>query len=340
MIYLHGIGHFHPENVITNSFLADLDIGCSEEWIVERLGIESRRTVLDLDYIRYTKNRDPRQAIEASAYTHAEIGARAAEMALERAGVSAEDIGLLICGSSAPEHVSPAEAARVAAELGITVPCLDITSACTTFGAQIFMLNGMEQKAAPPYILLVNPESLTQVVDYSDRRSVPIFGDCATAAVVSLSLPSPLWIDKCVLESNPAGWNKVMVPRLEHFIQDGNAVQGFAIRKATEGLRRIQAECSSKGVYSVKFIGHQANLGMLRTVAERCNIPESNHWHNVVEYGNTGCASAPSVLSQNWERLRHGDHVALVLVGSGLTWISMIIEVGDKVEGDNRHDLR
>ncbi|MDD5476264.1 MAG: 3-oxoacyl-[acyl-carrier-protein] synthase III C-terminal domain-containing protein, partial [Syntrophales bacterium] len=114
---------------------------------------------------------------------------------------------------------------------------------------------------------------------------------------------------------------------LDHFSQDGNAVQGFAIRKATEGLRRLQADYNGAGADRFKFIGHQANMGMLKTVCERCGIEESNHWYNVIEYGNTGCASAPSILSQRWENLEHGDHVALVLVGSGLTWISMMVKV-------------
>ncbi len=331
MLYLHGIGHFHPETLITNAFLADLDIGCSEEWIMERLGIESRRTVLDLDYIRTTRNNDPRGAREASSYTQAQMGARAARSALERAGVNAEDIGLVLCGSSASDYLSPAQASCVAAELGITAPCLDVNSACSSFGTQATMLSGMRPDALPPFILMVNPESLTQVVDYSDRRAVPIFGDCATAAVVSASVPSNIAIESCRIESNPGGWNKVMVPRHKHFSQDGNAVQGFAIRKATEGLRRLQAEYGD----GLKFIGHQANLGMLKTVSERCGIDETDHWNNVVKYGNTGCSSAPSVLSQHWDQLTPGDRVALVLVGSGLTWVSLMVTVNGAIKQES-----
>ncbi len=73
-LYLHGLGHFHPENQITNLFLEELDIGTDEEWILDRVGIRSRRTVLSLDYIRDTRNRDPNQAMEASLYTHADTG--------------------------------------------------------------------------------------------------------------------------------------------------------------------------------------------------------------------------------------------------------------------------
>ena len=85
---LLGLGHYNPANEITNRFLEDLDIGTNDEWILERTGIRSRRTVLPLDYIRETRNADPRAAIEAADISNAQLGARAARMALDRAGVS------------------------------------------------------------------------------------------------------------------------------------------------------------------------------------------------------------------------------------------------------------
>src|SRR5512136_2673623 len=99
MIYLHGLGHFYPENVITNRFLSDLDIGSSEEWIEERVGIHERHTVLPLEYIRATKNRDVHEAQEASLYTNGQTAARAARMAIQRAGITTADIGMVISGS-------------------------------------------------------------------------------------------------------------------------------------------------------------------------------------------------------------------------------------------------
>ncbi len=107
MLYLHGLGHFYPENVVTNRFLSDLDIGSSVEWIEERVGIRERHTVLPLDYIRETKNRDVRAAQEASLYTNGQTAARAARMALERAGIAVEDIGMVVSGSSWPRRPRP-----------------------------------------------------------------------------------------------------------------------------------------------------------------------------------------------------------------------------------------
>ena len=107
-LYVHGLGHFHPENEITNKFLESLDIGTSDEWIMERVGIRSRRTVLPLDYIRETRNADPREAERVNVYDNGQLGARAAKLAVERAGISMSDIGMVIGGGCAPDFaISP-----------------------------------------------------------------------------------------------------------------------------------------------------------------------------------------------------------------------------------------
>ncbi|MEN6320201.1 MAG: ketoacyl-ACP synthase III [Syntrophaceae bacterium] len=326
MLYLHGIGHFYPENIITNPFLEELNIGTSEEWIMERVGIRTRRTVLPLDYIRETKNRNPREAFAAGLYNNAQTGAAASRMAIARAGIKPEDIGLVISGSSAPDNVSPAEAATVAAELGIDVTCFDLNSACSSFGMQIHFLSNMKPEALPPFILVVNPENLTRCVDYSDRKSAVLFGDGSAASIVSASIPSRMAFAACASESKPSSWDKVSIPRMGYFQQDGNVVQGFAIRKTTESIRSLQDSFYVNGDRFI-FIGHQANVGMLKTVCERTGINEKNHWHAVEDYGNTGCSGAPAVLSQHWDELHAGDHVAIAIVGAGLTWVSLMLKV-------------
>jgi 3-oxoacyl-[acyl-carrier-protein] synthase-3 len=327
-LYLHGIGHFHPENIITNQFLQDLDIGTNEEWILERVGILTRHTLLPLEYIKETKNRDPKAAFGASLYSNAQMGAAAARMALDRAGIKAEDIGLLISGSSSTEHISPAEASIVASELGIEVPCFDLCSSCTTFGMQINFLNSMRPDALPPFVLIVTTEGLTRRVDYSDKKSAVLFGDGSSAAVVSATVPARASFTSCYYDTKPSEWEKVGISSAGYFYQDGNAVQGFAIRKTTESIRLLQKHYSLNGDRFI-FIGHQANMGMLQTVCERCAITEDNHWHNVEYFGNTGCSGAPSTLSQHWNDLQPGDNVAFSIVGAGLSWVHMILEMED-----------
>ncbi|MBN2438740.1 MAG: ketoacyl-ACP synthase III [Deltaproteobacteria bacterium] len=331
MLYLHGIGHFHPENVITNRFLVELGIGTDETWILERVGIRERRTVLSLDYICRTKNRDPRAAHEASLYRNAETAAAAARMALDRAGLGPGDIGLVISGCCAPTLSTPAEAATVAAELGIDAPCLDVNSACTSFGMQIDLLSRMAAERLPPYVLIVQPENITRAIDFSDRSTAVLFGDGSAAAIVSASVKARTAFVEFGCGTNASAWKKVNIPPMGHFHQDGHAVQGFAIRRMTESARCLMDVPGNGNGHGERFhfIGHQANLGALRTVCERAAIPERQHWYNVDGFGNTGCAGAPSVLSEHWEDLRPGDRVSICLVGAGLTWVHLLLAVDD-----------
>lgn len=326
MLYLHGMGHFHPENVIDNRFLEDLDIGTTDEWIVERVGIKTRRTVLPLDYIRETKNRDPRETDRVRLYSDAEMGARAAEMAMDRAGIKPEDIGLIIAGSSVPHYISPPQASIIACKLGIEVLGFDMHSSCSTFGAHLTFLSHMVPEKLPPYILIISMEALTLSVNFADRSSAVLFGDGSSAAVVSTQVPSNKWVRDFGMGSRPSQWDKVTVPRWSYFSQDGNAVQGFAIRKTTEGIRRVMAAAPPDAKRRI-FIGHQANLAVLRTACERTGITGDHHWHNVVWFGNTGSSGAPAVLSQRWEELCPGDYVVMSIVGAGLTWADLAVQV-------------
>ena len=328
-LYLHGLGHFHPENQITNRFLEELDIGTDEDWILDRVGIRSRRTVLSLDYIRDTRNRDPSQAMEASLYTHADTGVLATEMALERAGITTDAIGMVIAGSSRPGLSSPADACQIAAALGMEVPAFDMNSACTSMWIALYMLSNMRPESLPDYVLVVAPESLTTTVDYCDRSASVLWGDCTAAAIVSTRVPSRIQILHNTLETSPAGYEKVMVPLFGHFNQEGRTVQMFAIKKTVRCLRKIQETFPSAG-RRLNFVGHQANLRMLESVCRQCDIDEERHHSNVIEYGNGGAAGAPSVLSMNWDRWTDEDDVAVIGVGSGLTWASYVLRFGEQ----------
>ncbi len=328
-LYLHALGHFHPENVIDNRFLEDLDIGTNNEWILDRVGISERRTVLPLDYIRQTKNGDVRAAEEAALYSNAETARRAGLHALSRANLQASDIGLVIAGGCSPQTTTPAEACRVAAALNIDAPAFDINSACSSFGAHLHVLRSHGE--LPPYTLIVSPENTTRVVDYSDRATAILWGDGTSAAIVSRTVPSRLRVVATTLASSPSGHAAVRVPRIGHFAQDGNAVQRFAIKTTSTTLAALlpaARERTARTQGHVRFIGHQANGTMLDAVARRANIDPADHWFNIADYGNTGAAGAPTVLSQHWDEIADGDTVLMVVVGAGLTWASVTIEIG------------
>lgn len=338
MLWLHGIGHFNPDVEITNRFLEELDIGTNGDWIMDRVGIRTRRTVLPLDYIRATYNHDPRAALEAAAFTNAETGRRAAEMAIARAGLTQADIGLLIAGGCVPDTVSPAEACNIADALGLDTPAFDINSACSSFNAQLYTLSLMRPEALPPFVLLVVTENTTRVVDYRDRKSAVLWGDGSAAAVLSTRNPGRFTVLNNMLASHPAGAKKVVIPRMGHFVQDGPAVQKFAITRTVKCLRQLRADFPDVPQANWHFIGHQANRLMLEHVCRSCKIAPDQHHYNVTDFGNTASAGSPSVLSANWDRFVPGDFVAMVGVGSGLTWSSFALRCEQPVRASTRAD--
>ncbi|MGK0485489.1 MAG: 3-oxoacyl-[acyl-carrier-protein] synthase-3 [Myxococcota bacterium] len=325
-LHVHGLGHFHPENEITNSFLESLDIETTDDWIMDRVGIRSRRTALPLDYIRETHNRDPRAAMEAADYSNAQLGQRAAEMAMQRAKVTKDQIGMVICGGCAPDFAIPAEGARIAELLEIEATSFDIGSACTSFFAAINMLSMMDPSKLPNFVLVIASEVMTRTVNYDDRNSAVLWGDAASAAVISTRIPGRAEIIGSNLESSPAGQSKVVIPRLGFFEQDGRAVQMFAIRKTIAGVNQLHDDFSDDD-RNFNFVGHQANLRMLENVSRKCEIPNERHHYNVDWYGNTGAASGVSVVSMNWEKWQPNDDIAMVGVGSGLTWGRYLIRM-------------
>jgi len=328
-LHLHGLGHFHPDIEITNRFLQELDIGTDDAWILQRVGIRSRRTTLPLDYIRETRNKDVRAAPEAAVMGTAEMGARAAELAIARSGIDRSEIGMLFSGSCATDVVTPAEASDIARKLELQVPSFDVNSACTSFLAQLHLLSMMRPEALPPYVLVVAQESMSRLVDYDDRSTAVLFGDGAAAAVVSATVPGRARVLGTRVESNPAAASKVWVPRTGHFVQDGRSVQMFAIKKSISGYRQLKEEWEEPG-RPFHLVGHQANLRMLETMSRRCGVEPELHHTNCEFFGNTGASSSAVVISQDWDKWTDMDDVAVVGVGAGLTWAHYLLRFGEE----------
>lgn len=324
MLYLHALGHFHPETVLDNEFLTSLDIGVDSKWIEDRVGILERRTTLPLDYLRQTRNQNPRAAAEAAHTSSTQMAVNAAQLALQRAGLEAAQLGMIVAGGCTPEMLIPAEASRIACSMGIGVPCFDLQTACSTFASQIHFLNNMRPEALPEFVLVVSTEAFTHTIDYTDRRQAVLFGDAASAAIVSSRVPAPATITDTSFDSDPAGQACVTIPTGGHFGQEGHAVQSFAIRTTSEVLRGLQERVPADEKRRRIFIGHQANLRMLENVCKRNAVEAADHYSNIAYFGNTGAAGAPTVLSQNWDQLRN-TVILMAVVGSGLAWGGMRI---------------
>ncbi len=324
MLYLHALGHFHPETVLDNHFLSSLDIGVDVKWIEDRVGIVERRTTLPLDYLRQTRNQNPRAAAEAAHTTASQMSERATQMALKRAGIEASQLGMIVSGGCSPEMQIPADASRIASALGISATCFDLQSACSSFASQIHFLNQMRPEALPDYVLVVNSETFTRTIDYNDRRQAVLFGDGAAAAIVSSRVPAPSEISETSFSSDPSGQHQIIIPTGGHFAQEGPAVQVFAIRTTTDILKSLQTSVPPTETRRQVFIGHQANLRMLENVCKRTATAPEDHYANIAMFGNCGAAGAPTVLSQHWDDLRN-TVIHMAVVGSGLAWGGMRI---------------
>ena len=319
------MGFCHPKTEITNQFLEDLDIGTNAEWILDKIGIETRVTTLPLDYIRETRNQDPREAPKVALMTPTEMGVNATDMACARAGIRREEIGLIITNCCTPYQVAPAEAQRIGAALGLKVKAFDVFTACPAFSLHIDFLNSFQPEKLPDYVLCVSTGALTQNVNYNDRSDGAIWGDGAAAWIVSPRKEGKLRVVDTFFMADPTRCDAVVVDRYGHFHQDGRAVRDFSVRQTVRLIKKMEEQFEIDWTRDV-FIGHQANKTMLDQIVNNRGIGPQNHWHNVSRIGNQAGAGAPATLAMHWDQVTKGQKVVVAVVGAGLSWGSTLLE--------------
>ena len=326
MLSIVSMGYNHPTGVIDNQFLEDLNVGTTAQWIIDKIGIKTRLTTLPLDYIRSTRNQDPREALKVASMTPTEMGVNAAKMALERAGLKAEDIGLVICNCCTPAQTAPAEAQRIAKELNLRVKAFDVFTACPVFALHIDLLRSFKEDKLPDYVLCVSTAALTQHVNYNDRSDGAIWGDGAAAWIVTPRKPGRLSVVDSSYMADPTRCDAVVVDTYGHFRQDGRAVRDFSVRQTVRLIKGLEERFELDWNRDI-FIGHQANATMLEQITNNRGIPATNHWHNVTTVGNQAGAGAPASLAMNWDQLKTGQKIVVAVVGAGLSWGSVLIDV-------------
>lgn len=325
MLQVLGMGYAHPDVEIDNPFIENLGIGTNEEWILTYIGIEKRRTSMPLEYIQKTKNEHPAKAREVASVTPSELGAKASRLALERAGISAGDIGLVVCNCATPNETIPAESQRVARLLGINTVAYDVFTACPVFALHLDYLSNFREDALPDYVLCVSTAALTQHVNYNDRSDSAIWGDGAAAWVVSPRKPGKLSLISSHYMTDPLRCEAVVVDTFGHFHQDGRAVRDFSVRQTVRLVKQLEKEFEIDWKRDI-FIGHQANETMLRQITKNRKIPESNHWTNVRFIGNQAGAGAPATIAMHWDEITKGQKIVVAVVGAGLSWGSALLE--------------
>lgn len=324
-VVVTAMGHFHPDNHLENAFFDQLGIESDAHWVVERTGIESRTSVLareDIVALRHGHKDLTTLRKENRVTSAAELGLQAWRNMNKRfPKTAANDVDALICGTSVPDFDIPANACAVAGKIGLNCLAFDANSACSSFVTDLHVARGLLGTGVHKKVAIVNPERYSLRMDYADKRTCILFGDgCATAVIESAPDAVGLEVLDTIVASDPGKFDLITIGDNDVFQQNGKAVQKFAITKTIEITKEILAKNGLTTSDLAYFMGHQANLRMVSSVAERLGVPPDRHLYNVDQLGNQGAAGAPAVLSMNWDKFKKGDLIVMAVVGSGLTW--------------------
>ncbi|MCB9701571.1 MAG: ketoacyl-ACP synthase III [Myxococcales bacterium] len=338
--YISGTGFYVPPRIVTNDDLVNgYGIETTNEWIIQRTGIEARR---------YAER----------GVGSAELGARAAEDALADAGIAATDLDLIVFATLSPEYAFPGSGVLLQHRLGLNegpnarhVPALDVRNQCSGFLYGLTTANAMVRSGAARHVLVVGAETHSAALDLTTRgRTVSsLFGDGAGAVVVSATtedrgirgcylgadgsqaetLCQRVWDirERPFIPLGEDGWGRVS-PEHMYAHMDGRMVFKHAIAKMT-GVLKQACDDLHVGLDDIDlFFFHQANLRINQYVAELLKLPADKVPHNIERYGNTTAATLPILLAEAVDdgRLRPGAKIALVAFGSGFTWGSAIID--------------
>jgi 3-oxoacyl-[acyl-carrier-protein] synthase-3 len=325
-MYIIGAGAAYPDTELTNEFLQSLGLGLTEDerCVLSRLGIHSRRTTLPLEYIASTKNLDVVGARTQATLSPTELGVRAARQALERAGITIEQVGLVIADSATPYQTCPAEAHRIAGAFGVKVASYDIVGGSGAIPLYLEMLSTWKPERIPEYVLCVSTNTPSQQVSFADPSlSAYVFGDAAAAVVLSTRHTGKLRVVDSYLRKQSAYKPVVSVKHHISFAAEHLLPQEEVLTLIEQGLTRLSEKFGLK-TDDLVFVGPQLFCGDLSGCASRLGIPSDRVTLETVDKGYALGASTGVALASRWDRITVGQQVVVLHVGDGL-WSGSIL---------------
>lgn len=325
-----GWGFSVPERVLTNHDLERM-VDTNDEWIVSRTGIRERRIVGKDD-------------------STTSLSVDAARMALDKAGLGADDLELIVVATATPDDFLVSESALVQAEIGGSAAAFDIGAACAGFVTALSVATQFINTGVYKRALVIGVDTLTRYIDYTDRSTCVLFGDGAGAVVLEAT-DEERGMLSTVLGADGGGHKHLYVPgwaqlvpesadlfpdTRPHLRMNGREVFKFAVQVMGEAA----ITSINKAGLSLEdvdlLIPHQANYRIIDAAARRLQLPMEKVWVNVDRYGNTSAASVPIALAEAAEAgaMQEGDNVVLVAFGAGLAWAAGLVRWG--VAGTSR----
>ena len=317
-----GTGHSYPEGILTNADLEKI-VETSDEWITTRTGIKQRRKAAPGEYT-------------------SQFAVRASQEAIERAGIDAGEIDLILCATVTPDQILPSTACLIQAQLGAhNAAAMDIVAACSGFVYGVAIASPMIRAGQIKYALVIGAELLTRYVDYTDRSTCVLFGDGAGAAILG-----PVEDGRGVLAARiksdgrfeeqlyaPGGGTKggftaETIARGDHFFKmKGNEVFKVAVRSMSDISRQVLCEAGLKTEDVNLFIPHQANQRITEAVGNMLKVDPSIVYSNIASTGNTSSASIPICLDECVKsgRVKKDDIILMASFGGGFTWGGVVM---------------
>jgi len=324
-----SIGAYIPEKILSNEDLEQM-VDTSDEWITKRTGIKERHIAADDEYT-------------------SDMGAKAARIAIERAGIDSDQIDLVLCATVTPDYFNmPSTACIISDKLGITnVQAFDISAACSGFVYTLSVAKAFIESGMKRHVLVIGAEKFSSIVDYTDRSTCILFGDGAGAAVISATEDkSEAFIDvhasadgsyaDFLVTPAPGSINPVSQKVIDeglNFVQmKGNETFKLAVKTLTKDVKEILAKNEIAAEDIPHFVPHQANYRIIKAVGDALKMREDQVVLTVHKYGNTSAASIPMAINDIYEsgRLKRGELMLLDTFGGGLTWASALLPFSGK----------
>lgn len=303
-----GLGVHVPAKIVTNSDLAEM-MDTSDEWIRTRTGIEKR----------HIASKDERTSDMATI---------AAEKAIKDAGLTVEDIDLILVATATPDYMFPSTACLVQDKLGArNIGAMDISAACSGFIYGMITAKQFVETGAYRHVLVIGAEKFSEIVDWADRNTAVLFGDGAGAVVLG-PVSEHKGIRSFELGADGSGGQHLRTDKKVKM--NGREVYKFAVRQVPKTILHVieQANVTIDDIHMI--VPHQANIRIIKAAQEKLGIEDQRISVTVDRYSNTSAASIPLSLHHEvtTRRINDGDTLVLAGFGGGLTWASLVIRWG------------
>lgn len=305
-----GIGKYVPEKVVTNFDLEKI-MDTSDEWIRTRTGIEERHFAADDQ--------------ETS-----DLAVAAAKEAIANAGITPEEIGLILVATVTQDQTFPSVACMVQEQLGaINAAAMDQAAACAGFIYSLVTAKHFVEANAYKYVLVVGVEKLSKVVDWEDRNTAVLFGDGASAAIVG-PVSEGRGILSFELGADGTGGKNLYLTKQDTIAMNGREVFKFAVRQMGESAVNVLEKAGLTKEDVDFLVPHQANIRIMESARERLELPPEKMSKTIHKYGNTSAASIGISLVDELEagKIKEDDLLVLVGFGGGLTWGAVAMRWG------------